>query len=254
MYESHFNINERPFELEPSAKYLYQSVTHSEAIMVIGYALSSRSGFSVLTGGFGTGKSSVIKTLTKDLTSVVIQNTKNTTYPELLQQLTVAFGISPSDCNAKNVHALEQFWSDTRSVLVIDEAQYLSLELIEQVRLLCDNRVCVIFSGTEELQNLVSHESLSALQQRIKANCSITALDIDEMSEYIRHRIKVAGNDSTLFNASTLPLIHDHTKGIPRLINSVCDKGLLFAFSEEKPRVDHEIISEVIKEEVECQS
>lgn len=249
MYESFFGLRVRPFNLTPNPDFLYLSKTHREVYAHLLYGIQNRAGFIEVTGEVGTGKTTILRTFLKDLDpdvflAALIFNPKLTAV-ELLRAVNREFGIPDQGASsARLIEELNQFLLvENRAgrvpVLVIDEAQNLSGDVLEQIRLLSnletetEKLIQIVLAGQPELGRLLSRPELRQLDQRIAVRYHLTSLNYEETRDYIRHRIKVAGRpDGELFASSALKQVHRLSGGVPRLINVLCDRTLLVGYSE----------------------
>jgi general secretion pathway protein A len=255
MYETYYGLQEKPFGITPDPRYLYLSRTHQEAFAHLFYGLSHRVGFIAMIGEVGSGKTTILRSLAAQLDEssyrlAMIFNPRLTPLG-LLQCINSEFGLAGRSRNsAQLVRELNEFLlAENRSgrtpVLIIDEAQNLATEVLEQIRLLSnletarDKLIQIVLVGQPELGKLLMRTSLRQLNQRIVVRCRLEALDSTETSAYILHRLKVAGRaDGLLFTAAALDEVHRCSLGFPRLINSLCDRALLVSFAEGRGQVN----------------
>ncbi len=259
MYLQYFGLRENPFSIPPDPHYLYLSRGHQEALAHLQYGLNEAGGFVQLTGEVGTGKTLLIRTLVEKLPEKI--DLALVLYPVLTVSEFVAaicdeLGIKHPGEQASlkqlidvlNTHLLQTHARGRRTVLVIDEAQNLSREVLEQVRLLTNLETTkqkllqIILIGQPELAQMLAQPDLRQLAQRITARHGLTALTHDETCDYIAHRCRVAGARKPLFNRAAMHRVHRATGGIPRLINILCDRALLGAYTHGKPMVDGRIV------------
>lgn len=255
MYKQYFGFSELPFSIVPNSRFLYQSQRHAEAILRLTAGLGEGGGFAMLTGEVGTGKTTVARAMLNDLDhSVHAGLILNPTFSslELLEAICDEFGLEyQPDSSLKKLNQLiHQFLLDNhangvQTLIVIDEAQHLSAEVLEQLRLLTNletesqKLLKVLLIGQPELQQKLQMPQLRQLAQRITGRYHLLPLDSKEAVSYIRHRLELAGGDRNLFNSKSLNLIAHRTLGIPRLINLVCDSALKFSYSlgEKTPQL-----------------
>lgn len=264
MYESFFNLKRKPFELVPDPDFIYLSRSYNKALTYLDYGIRERAGFILLTGEVGSGKTTLIRNLlNRKYDKVVLAKVFNTrvSSEQLFAMINEDFGISVAS-NDKvslmrelNDFLLEQYANNRQPILVIDEAQNLTADLLEEVRMLSnlESSHCkllqIVLVGQPELRNTLAAPELLQLRQRISITCHLTALTREEMGQYIEHRMKVAGNASALvFTGETLDLVHRYSRGIPRLINIFCDFILLSAFADETTIVTGAMVQDVISE------
>ncbi len=270
MYQKHFGLTERPFSIAPDPRFLYMSRQHREALAHLLYGIGEGGGFVQLTGEVGTGKTTICRCLLEQLPDHVdlalILNPR-VNEQELLASLCDELHVPyPRDSDSLKVltDALSAYLLDThargrRTVLMIDEAQNLSAEALEQVRLLTnlettrEKLLQIILVGQPELRQLLAREDLRQLSQRITARYHLEPISRDETAAYIRHRLQVCGADAAIFSDAAIDLVQALSGGVPRLINVLCDRAMLGAFVEGKRHVEVPIVrkaaAEVLPEE-----
>ena len=264
MYRAFFNLTEKPFELLPNPRFFYLSKGHKKALSYLEYGIQERAGFTLLTGEVGSGKTTLLRNIIKNLDSEttlsLVFNTR-VTAEQLLGMINEDFGLETAGKNKVtllrelNDFLVEENSKNRRPIVIIDEAQNLSEESLEEVRLLSnlefDNfkMMQIILVGQPELKQLLVRPSLRQLRQRISISCHLEALSREETEAYIYHRLEIAGNrDALKFNEGVFDLIHEYSQGGPRLINVICDFLLLTNFVEEKKEVDEDLVVEAIEE------
>ena len=265
MYSKHFNLNENPFSIAPDPRYLYMSDKHREALAHLMYGLKTAGGFVLLTGEVGTGKTTVCRCLLEqlpdDLDVAFVLNPKLTA-SELLATICDELQISydPGSCSIKelidgrNHHLLEAHGAGRKTVLIIDEAQNLEPEVLEQIRLLTNletnqhKLLQIIMLGQPELRDQLAKPELRQLSQRITARYHLGPLDRRDIAPYINHRLAVAGHHKKLFPDKLVNRIFNLTNGIPRLINVVCDRALLGTYVEGGELVSHPVLKKAALE------
>lgn len=264
MYRSYFNLTCKPFDLVPNPEFIFLSKTHKKAITYLDYGIRERVGFILLTGAVGSGKTTIIRELIdKHLERVVLAKIFNTKVnsEQLLSMINDDFDL-PVQGKDKiellrdlNHFLVEQYGKGNQPLLIIDEAQNLSLETLEEIRMLSnletsDSKLLqIILVGQPELRTLLATPELCQLRQRISIQCNLQPLNRREVEEYIFHRLSVAGNREALrFTPQALDLIFLHSCGIPRLINIICDFLLLAAFTEEVRDIDEEMIRDIARD------
>jgi len=271
MYWDYFGFREPPFTLTPNPDFLFLSSCHQEAFAHLLYAIDTRAGFIELSGEVGTGKTTIIRTLLGQLQpethrSALIFNP--TLSPlGLLQEINREFGIHCASSETRELHqALNEFLLQENSagrtvVLVIDEAQNLSPQVLEQVRLISnlettrEKLIQIVLVGQPELKALLARDELRQLRQRITVRYHLRPMEQGDIHNYIRHRIKVAagGREPVTFSAGAVKRIATHSGGLPRLINGVCDRALLLAYTMETheitPAMASLAIADLAKEE-----
>jgi putative secretion ATPase (PEP-CTERM system associated) len=262
MYESFFNLRVKPFDLLPDPQFIYLSKSHKKALTYLDYGIKERSGFILLTGEVGSGKTTLIRDLLeKCYDHVVVSKIFNTrvTSEQLISMINDDFGL---DVQGKdkitlirdlNEFLINQYACGNQPILIIDEAQNLSHDLLEEVRMLSNLEATnskllqIILVGQPELRTILATPELRQLRQRISINCHLQALSRMEIELYIARRLEVAGNAlAVTFSADSFDIIFHYSRGIPRLINIICDYLMLSAFAEETTFITLEMIHEVI--------
>jgi len=255
VYAAHFGLREPPFAITPDPAYVYLSRHHREALAHLLYGTGENGGFVQLTGEVGTGKTTLVRALLEQgLAQVDIALCLNPrlTVEELLATICDELGVAyPRESrslktlvDALNEHLLRAHAAGRRTVLIVDEAQNLSREVLEQVRLLTNLETAkhkllrIILVGQPELRALLARPDLRQLAQRITARYHLPSLNSEETVAYIDHRLRVAGGSGDLFTSGALRAVHRRSGGIPRLINIVCDRALLGAYGQGARRVD----------------
>lgn len=259
MYESYFGVTEKPFSIAPDPRFVYLSPAHEEALAHLVYGVQEPGGFVLLTGEVGTGKTTLLRTLLERLPDNVdlamVLNPKLTP-SEFVATVCDELGIAVPEERASlktlvdrlNRHLLESYAAGRRTVLVIDEAQGLSADVLEQVRLLTNLETTreklleIILVGQPELRETLARNDLRQLAQRITARYHLKPLDSDEVRHYVHHRLSIAGANRRLFTDGALRRLARISGGIPRLINEVADRALLGAYAGERQEVDARLI------------
>ena len=264
MYEAFFGFREKPFNLTPDPKFLYLSAKHNEACAHLEFGLMRRGGFMVVTGEVGTGKTTLcryfLERLDDDTVSAfILYPALGTT--ELLRSVNKDLGIpADGESDKELIDCLHEFLLESRRegkniVLVIDEAQNLSRDVLEQVRLISnletdtEKLIQIVLIGQSELNDMLAQTDLRQLAQRVTARYHLTPLTRQDLTQYIRHRLAVAGGIGKVdFTAGAFRAVHRYSKGIPRLINLVCDRALLAAFVLEKNEITGNIVRRAVNE------
>jgi general secretion pathway protein A len=265
MYIEHFGLKELPFSIAPDPRYLYMSSQHQEALAHLIYGINSEGGFIVLTGEVGTGKTTVCRCLLEQVPentdTAFILNPK-LTVEELLATFCDELGISYPEGNTSikvfidriNDYLLDAFARGRKTVLIIEEAQNLGMDLLEQIRLLTNletnqrKLLQIIMLGQPELNNILSHPELRQLDQRITARYHLGPISKEEIASYVNHRLLVAGGRSNLFTASAIDKLFQLSGGIPRIINLLCDRALLGAYVQGQDHVDKSTLIKAARE------
>jgi general secretion pathway protein A len=262
MYLEYYGFNTRPFTLSPDPRFFYLSAVHKRALAYLTYGLEDHKGFITVSGEVGTGKTTLIRTLVKQMqTHRVVADVVNTTMDglELLETIALDFGIDGANTSkAHLLKALHDFLIQQRKVhkpalLIIDEAQNLSLEALEEIRLLSnletdsETLLQIILVGQPELRTKLQLRQLRQLAQRISVSYHLSALNQEETHGYVQHRLQVAGGGQTqLFTPEAIASIYQFSQGIPRLINVICDAALLAGYVDEAWQFNAEHIATVI--------
>ena len=260
MYLSFFGLNDKPFAITPDPRYLYLSERHAEALAHLLYGINEAGGFVQLTGEVGTGKTTTIRSLLaqtpKNAEVALILNPRMSA-PEFLLTICEEIGIGVPDSATGSLKDLVDILNDyllkahaggRRVVLVVDEAQNLSTEVLEQVRLLTNletntqKLLQIILIGQPELRELLGRNELRQLAQRITGRYHLDPLSSDETSAYVRHRLRVAGATTDMFSAHALSEVFRLSGGVPRVINVISDRALLGAYTQDKHRVDGSLV------------
>jgi general secretion pathway protein A len=260
MYLSFFGLNEKPFAITPDPRYLYLSERHAEALAHLLYGINEAGGFVQLTGEVGTGKTTIVRSLLaqtpKNAEIALILNPKMTA-PEFLLTICEELGIGVPDSALGSLKDLVDILSEYllrahaaghRVVLVVDEAQNLSPEVLEQVRLLTNletntqKLLQIILIGQPELRELLARNELRQLAQRITGRYHLNPLSHDETAAYVRHRLRVAGATTDIFAPQSLNAVFSLSQGVPRVINVICDRALLGAYSLDRHRVTASLV------------
>ena len=265
MYQSYFGLAEEPFSIAPDPRYLYMSQRHQEALAHLLYGVNAGGGFVLLTGEVGAGKTTVCRCFLEQIPAscdvAYIFNPK-LTVAELLSTICAEFGIAcpPGNTSIKvyidciNTYLLDAHAKGRHTVLIIDEAQNLSADVLEQLRLLTNletnqrKLLQIILLGQPELAAMLAQPELRQLAQRVIARYHLGPLDRHEVAAYVLHRLEVAGAQRQLFPAALMGSLYRLSRGIPRIINVLCDRALLGAYSQSKERVDRATLKQAAYE------
>ena len=265
MYQSFFGLSEAPFSMAPDPRFLYLSQRHQEALAHLLYGVNGDGGFVLLTGEVGTGKTTVCRCLLEqmpDSCDVAYIFNPRLTVEELLSTICVEFGIAYPAGNTSikvfvdciNVYLLDAHARGRHTVLIIDEAQNLAADVLEQMRLLTNletnkrKLLQIILLGQPELAAMLQRPELRQLAQRIVARYHLGPLNRAEVGAYMQHRLEVSGTERQLFPASLIGRVYRLTGGVPRLINALCDRALLGAYAQGKERVDGKTLTKAAQE------
>ncbi len=266
MYTSFFGLAKKPFSLTPDPEFLYLSPNHKKALTILKYGLMSQAGFTVITGAIGAGKTTLVRhilnTMDDDCEVGLISNT-HSAFGDLLTWILAAFGVENDARDKAERYQLfvnyieEQYYQNRRVVLIVDEAQNMDLQTLEELRLLSninvgqDVMLQLVLVGQPELLDKLKAPELVQFAQRISVGYNLKPLSFEETKKYIYYRILIAGGSTQLFTPAACSAIYYYTNGVPRLINNICDLSLLFAFAEDEETVSLQSVIAVIKEKKE---
>jgi len=260
MYLSFFGLSEKPFAITPDPRYLFLSERHAEALAHLLYGINESGGFIQLTGEVGTGKTTVVRTLLSRVphhADVAVILNPRVTPVEFLLTICEELGVTIADADrgsvkvmvdALNQRLLAAHAEGRRIIVIVDEAQNLSAEVLEQVRLLTNletptqKLLQIILIGQPELRELLDRTELRQLAQRITGRYHLEPLSREETGRYVRHRLRVAGSVEDFFTASALAEVHRLAAGVPRVINVTCDRALLGAYTQETRKVTASLV------------
>src|ERR687898_263742 len=264
MYEQHFGFRESPFSITPDPRYFYANSVYLEAYANLRYGIEAKKGFIAITGEVGTGKTTLLRMLMRNFASttqyVFIFNT-DLTFNELLRVILFELGLPTegkdrlSMIEELNAYLIEQLKRGHIVCLLIDEVQNLSDESLEGLRLLSNletdrhKLLQIVLMGQPEFQAKLDQPHLRQLKQRIAIRCEIARLEDDEIGSYINFRLRAAGCvNHDLFHPNAVDQIAVYSKGIPRLINIICDNALLIAYASSQKNVSPNVIGEVARD------
>ena len=265
MYTKFFGFKRRPFILSPDPDFLYLSKVHDLALTHLEYGIVHNVGFIALTGDVGAGKTTLLNHLfekVKDSLDIAMLFNTNLGPQEFLEMLVKEFELSSPTKSKSDLfetlseHFLEQYVKGKHCVIMVDEAHNLSLETFEELRMLSnleigsDFLLQIILVGQLQLRDRLAHPSLSQLAQRISVYFHLSSLPLEEVENYIDHRLKVAGYNSSnpIFSGETTQYVAELSRGIPRIINLICDASLTHAFADEVKVISKEMVKDVIND------
>jgi general secretion pathway protein A len=265
MYIEHFNLTERPFSITPDPRFLYMSARHREALAHLLYGLSEGGGFVLLTGEVGTGKTTICRCLLEqvpDNVDIALVLNPKVTSTELIATVCDELRIEypRGDISIKaltdvlNRYLLDAYARGRRTVLILDEAQNLSADVLEQVRLLTNLETStqkllqIVLIGQPELRSLLAREDMRQLSQRVTARYHLDPISREEAGAYVRHRLQICGTTQVIFSKRSVDKIQQLSGGIPRLINVLCDRSMLGAYVEGKTQVDPKVVKKAARE------
>ncbi|TCT21366.1 AAA family ATPase [Thiobaca trueperi] len=262
MYESFFGLRERPFSLLPDPSFLFLSKIHQEALTLLEYGLVSQAGFTILTGEIGSGKTTLMRYLLErldtDVTVGLISHTHQS-LGQLMDWICLAFDLKADQGSRLDQHEafvnflIEQYAKGKRTLLIVDEAQNLGIEKLEELRLLSninadkDVVLQLMLLGQPQLRDQLRKPELEQFVQRVSASYHLGRLNSEETYKYIRHRIRVAGGEAEIFTSDACHGVYHYSKGIPRIINLICDAALVYAYGAGENIIYGEAIDEFVK-------
>ena len=266
MYEAFYGLTEKPFSLLPDPGFLFLGRQHSMAFSMLEYGMLNRAGFTVITGDIGCGKTTLIRHLLNQLDEGVnvglISNTHEQ-IDELLRWVLLAFRLDykanmPIELfDTFTKFLIDQYAKGRRTVLIVDEAQNLRANTLEELRMLSninadkDLLLQLVLVGQPALRRLLRQPELAQFAQRVLVDFHIKPLSEKETIQYIQHRVKIAGRDDPLFTLGACGLIFIASKGVPRVINMLCDTALVYAFAEALPKVYENVVEQVFADKEE---
>jgi len=264
VYERLYGFREKPFSILPDPSFLFLSRKHRMALDLLEYGMMNQAGFNVITGEIGTGKTTLVRhllnQLDRDVTVGLISNTHRS-FGELLQWILFAFKLEHRGKEKVEMFQnfidflVEQYAQNRRTLLIVDEAQNMSVDTLEELRMLSnvnadkDQVLQVVLVGQAGLRSTLRLPELEQFAQRIAVDYHLQPLDLLETRAYIYHRIKVVGGEgSRIFDAAACAAVYQHSRGIPRLINLLCDTALVYGFAEQKSIIDARTVHEVARD------
>lgn len=267
MYEAHFGMEAKPFSLSPDPRFLFLSKKHAQAYAMLQYGIREQLGFAVVTGEVGAGKTTLLRKIIHELDErdhvCLVSHTHqglSTLMPTVLDGFGILEPVAQKDDAAQFRYfvdfLVEQYAQGHKCILIIDEAQNLSVSALEQLRLLSnvnsDGHLLIqtVLIGQPELRILLRRSELRQLAQRISVDFFLSNLDVNDSVAYINHRLRVAGAAPTIFEEEAKELIADASGGIPRIINNIADMSLVYAFGEGKSTVDESTVCDVLADKM----
>lgn len=263
MYERYYGFTEKPFSLVPDPAFLYLGRKHRAALTMLQYGLLSNAGFTVVTGEIGSGKTTLIRQILNevehDLTVGLISNTHRS-FGELLQWVLMSFGLEHRGREKVELYeafvdfVINEYAQSRRTVLIIDEAQNLGVDTLEELRMLSNVNadksqvLQLVLVGQPELRETLQSPELAQFAQRVLVAHHLEALSMEEAADYVRHRLRVAGGDPELFEPKAASLLWYHARGVPRVINALADIALVYGYAAQQSTIDAELVKEVVRD------
>ena len=265
MYEAFYGLRERPFELTPNPRFLLMTPRHREALTTLEYGLSARTGIALLLGEAGTGKTTIVHAALQSQrvsqSRAVYLNNPALTRNEFIEFLAAGFGLSADAAHSKTRCLSEltevlvtRHAAGVMSALVIDEAQCLPDDLLEEIRLIAniesatEKLLSIVLAGQQEIAYRLNQPALRQLKQRIGLRCTLTALSLAETAAYVTERMRIAGGSADVFTEDAIAMIHERSRGIPRMISVIADNALVTGFALDYRPIDREVILEVCRD------
>ena len=265
MYEQFFGLTEKPFSILPDSSCLYMSEGHAKALTLLQYSIVGRQAFTVITGEIGSGKTTLINRLLDDIEDDVTVGLLNFTDPgalDLNEWVAMAFGLDYRGKSQVELYEeftaflIRQYAQRKYTVLIVDEAQNLAIRGLERIRMLSnvnaqkEHLLHLVLVGQPELRDLLNAPELRQLMQRVSVFYHLDRLSPDETKAYIGYRLENAGASSSIFSPAAIKLIMSESQGVPRVINSICDLCLVYAFSAQKHKIDVRVVRSVIEDRI----
>lgn len=264
MYKNFYKLQSSPFGTSPDPRFLYMMPHTREALACLEYGISARKGFTVLTGEVGTGKTTLLRRALSSFSSrrvstAFVFNPRLDTL-DFLEFVMTDFGIVPATRTKSgmllqlNRWLIERFRMEETCVVVVDEAQNLSWELLEEIRLLTnletssEKLLQIVLSGQPELEEKLRHPSVRQLRQRVSLWCRTQSLSVSQTHAYVAERLRIAGSTEQIFSSEALDLVHRYSRGIPRVINLLCEHSLIVGYVEQRPQITPAIVEGVAVE------
>jgi type II secretory pathway predicted ATPase ExeA len=265
MYESYFGFEEKPFSLLPDPRFLFLGKKHSQALAMLRYGIETMAGFVVITGDIGAGKTTLVRKLLgeihDDATVGLITNT-HYSFGILLHWILSSFSLDHKDKIEAECYQMlaeflvEQYAQSRKTIIIIDEAQNLDTTKLEELRVISNLNadqhqiVQIVLVGQPNLRDNLKRPELVQFAQRIVVDYHLTSLESKEVEAYIKQRLHIAGSESPIFTRAAVEVVAEYSGGVPRLINILCDTGLVYAFAAEQRKVDSSLMHEVISDKL----
>jgi general secretion pathway protein A len=264
MYEAFYGLKEKPFSILPDPDYLFFSKDHQDAFSMLEYAVTENTGFAVLTGEIGSGKTTLLNHLLRQIgpdCKVGLINNTHVNFSQLMKMICMEFELDVSGMDVVEMvdyfyqYLLKQYAARRKVILIIDEAQNLSVKVLDQIRMLSNydaEKQClvhIILMGQPELRRKLNQKQLEQFMQRVTMSHHLKRLEAEDIKQYVQHRLKVAGAPRLdIFDDGAIAAVARYSIGVPRLINTLCEIGLVYGFAEELPVIGKDIIEGIIEE------
>jgi len=263
MYEAFFNLNSKPFAMNPDPSFLYPSRQHMAALTMLEYAIEAQAAFCLLTGDIGSGKTTLVRKLIRSLDERfavgLISNTHDR-FPSIIPWALSSLGVVPADdteiahYEALTDSVIRDYGKGRRTLLIFDEAQNISVQALEELRLLSnlnsekDIALQILLVGQPELRSKLGRPELTQFAQRVAVDFHLECLALTESRAYVMHRLRVAGCKTMIFHPEAVAYIHARARGVPRLMNQLCDLALVYAYAERRRTIDEQLVRLVLQE------
>lgn len=263
MYNDHFGLSCKPFKLSPDPSFLYFTSSHRHAFTMLEYGIQNESGFTLISGEVGCGKTTLIRYLLNNLDNHyvvgLISNTHES-FGDLIDLVLLSFDLEyRNKSNIEKYHTfesflLQQYSQGKNTILIVDEAQNLSPKMLEELRVISninsenDHVFQIVLSGQPEIRETLRLPELKQFAQRISSDFHLTPLNLEQLTEYIKYRLKVADAQQMLFTKNAIRMIFNFSKGVPRMVNTYCDLSLVYAFADGLDVVDWKTVMAVARD------
>lgn len=263
MYESFYGLKEKPFSIQPDPDFLFLSKRHEMAYTMLEFAIENRAAFSVIAGDIGCGKTTIVRHLLNNIDQSIKIGMVTNTHPDfgdILEWVMLAYGLSHEGLSKVALFdqfqqfLIKEYAEGNRIVLIIDEAQNLTAPGLEALRLLSNinadkhQLLQTILIGQPELQDLLRKPELTQFAQRVAVDFRLMPLEGEEVEEYIKHRLLVAGRWQPLFTSKACKVIAEAAKGVPRSINIICEMALVYGMAQEADPIDDNVVQSVLSD------
>ena len=262
MYESFYGFKEKPFSLMPDPEFLYLSKEHGTVLALLEYGITLPGGIMVFTGEVGSGKTTLIRRLLEimgDQFTVGMITNPHSDFGDLLKWMLMAFGLDHKNKDKVELYKTitnfitEQHTENHGAILIIDEAQNMNLNALEELRMISninvgkDQVLQLLLVGQPELLEKLQRPDMRQFVQRISVNYHLKPMSFDDTCKYIQHRLKVAGGDPGIFDERACTAVHRHAGGVPRLINTICETALVYGFAMDQKHIGAETVNVVVE-------